>query len=1245
MKHHVRPWLNVRLAIVAAALVALVSLSSGAFNLTKNEAQAQGQGPTIEGPFVGERVKAGVMTKDLRTLPVEPRGRGRAREAPLGVTGASQGAPGLSAAETAQGQADANAIAAESSPSPSLSGAAPDGVTPAEFSTPSPNFPGAGYTVVVPPDTNGDVGPNHYIQIINSVFQIFNKSGTSLAGPSAISSLWTAAGDTGTCSQRNDGDPVVLYDHLADRWLISQFALPNGLFNAPSFECIAISRTANPVTGGWYVYTFRMNGANDRFDYPKLGVWPDAYYMSSQRGFPGNSSNPALDAWAFDRANMLNGNPATLQRFTINGPALILLPSDLDGPPPPAGTPNFFARAIDGNQWGGTDRVEVYAFHVDWGVPANSTFTALPSLATAAFDSNLCASGSLGDTCVPQPNTTQTLDTIPHWAMGPLQYRNFGSYETMVFNHTVDVDGNGHAGVRWYEFRRPTAGAWSINQQGTHSPDAGNPGLGDDEHRWMGSIAMDKAGDMALGYSASSGTVFPSVRYVGRLASDPPGLMPQGGPPNGEFTLVNGGNSQIANGNRWGDYSAMRVDPVDGCTFWYTQEYILAGEPFGAGQGGAWATRIGAFRFPTCNPADLSITKTASPSPAVAGQELFYTITVTNNGPDNATNVAVTDTLPAGVSFITDTDTCTEGPAGTLTCQLGNLASGQSTTFTIKVAVDPNLVASAGGPTTITNTASVKGTQADPNPADNTATASTIVEDLSDLKVTKLCKPDGQLLAGQTATCTIYVDNLGPSAARNVKLTDTNLSVGAFTIGTVTTSQGSCTTSGGVVTCNLGNLAAASPSVPGRATVTIDLTANEATDINDVATVVSDTPDPDTSNNQAQGSVSVTAVADLGVAKSAPASVVAGTPISWTVSVSNAGPSTATNAVIEDIVPAGAAITSVSAASGSCTAGVPGDPFQPTTCGFDSLAPGASRTMTINATVLPDTTGILHNDARVFSATFDSNNANDLAHSDTAVQIQADVTVSKAATPNPVVAGTALSHQITVGNAGPSTATGLVLTDPLPSSLTLTSTSVSGGTGSCGLLTNTNTVQCQLGSLDPGQNIVVYIYTGVSPSAPDGSTIVNTATVAAATPDPSGGNNSSTVTTNVIARADLGITLTSDKDVYKPSTVIHYTITVVNAGPSDAQNVVVTQVLPPPKTGFYVSNNAGCPAPSGGVFTCALGTIPAGGVKTFQLNFLVRGNKGTISQTATVSSSPLPPPSSIDPNPVNNSSTRIVTVK
>jgi Ca2+-binding RTX toxin-like protein len=441
-----------------------------------------------------------------------------------------------------------------------------------DFSNVYPNFNGA-FDLCCPADPNGDVGPNHYIQMVNSSFQIFNKAGTSLAGPSRISTIWAAAGDMGDCRNNDNGDPIVKYDRQADRWLISQFAIPNGLFNAPSSECIAISRTADPVNGGWFVYTFRIPG--DRIDYPKFGVWPDAYYMSSQQGYSGGS----LDAWAFDRANMLNGTFVTPVRFTVAGPALILLPADLDGATaPPMGAPAPFARAIDGNLWGGGDRVEVFDFHVDWNNPGLSTFTPNVTLPTT-FDANMCSGQNLFNNCVPQPGTATLLETLTNWSMQPLQYRNFGTRDTLVFTHSVDENGSDHAGVRWYELRRntPGMGAWTMFQGATHAPNA--------VHRWMGSAALNGAGDMAVGYSVSDGTsVFPGLRYAGRLSTDPINTLPQG-----EFTLVNGATSSGA--TRWGDYSAMAVDPVDDCTFWYTAEYMA-----GAGR----RTRVGAFKFPSC---------------------------------------------------------------------------------------------------------------------------------------------------------------------------------------------------------------------------------------------------------------------------------------------------------------------------------------------------------------------------------------------------------------------------------------------------------------------------------------------------------------------------------------------------------------------------------------------------------------------------------------------------------------------
>jgi uncharacterized repeat protein (TIGR01451 family) len=324
--------------------------------------------------------------------------------------------------------------------------------------------------------------------------------------------------------------------------------------------------------------------------------------------------------------------------------------------------------------FGGSDRIEIFEFHVDWGVPANTTFALVQTLTPADFSSFLCAGldnpeAALFQLCVEQPRGGTKLEAMTVWPMGPLQYRNFGTHEALVFNHTVDVDGMGLAGVRWYELRR-SGGSWLIHQQGTFSPPDGQ-----DIHRWMGSIATDKAGNMALGYSVSNNgavsTVFPGVRYAGRLATDPLGEMPFG-----EITLVEGGTPSL--NERWGDYSAMRLDPVDGCTFWYTTEYT----PEDASQ----LTRVGAFRFPTCNPADVAIAKTADRVVVEPGGDLFYTLTVTNLGPDRAADVVVTDMLPTGVTFIVATDDCVQSPPATLTCRLGDLANGQTVSFIVRCA-------------------------------------------------------------------------------------------------------------------------------------------------------------------------------------------------------------------------------------------------------------------------------------------------------------------------------------------------------------------------------------------------------------------------------------------------------------------------------------------------------------------------------------------------------------------------------
>ena len=434
--------------------------------------------------------------------------------------------------------------------------------------TPILNFEGMPYTGVYPPDTVGEVGPNHYIQMVNSGggtnVSIYNKGGSLLVGPFALDSL-----GSGFCASGH-GDPIVLYDRLADQWLMSEFAaIGNHL-------CVYVSQSPDPVSGGWFGYDFPTP---DFPDYPKYAVWPDAYYVSS------NESSPSV--YALDRNRMLLGLSATSQRFTAPDlygfPFQALTPSDLDGAtPPPAGAPNTFMRHRDDEVHNPLssdptqDFVEIWEFRVDFATPANSTFTGPLNIPVAEFDSTLCGLSSFY--CFPQPGTTTKLDPLREVIMWRLQYRNFGSHETLVGNFVTDVDGADHGGIRWFELRKTGAGPWSLFQEGTFAPDQ--------HHRWMGSIAMDGNGNIGLGYSISSRTLYPGIRYTGRLASDPLGSLPQG-----ESTIINGAGSQTGT-TRWGDYSSMNMDPADDCAFWYTNEYMPAS--------GGWRTRIASFRFPGC---------------------------------------------------------------------------------------------------------------------------------------------------------------------------------------------------------------------------------------------------------------------------------------------------------------------------------------------------------------------------------------------------------------------------------------------------------------------------------------------------------------------------------------------------------------------------------------------------------------------------------------------------------------------
>ncbi|MCW5961945.1 MAG: VCBS repeat-containing protein [Pyrinomonadaceae bacterium] len=449
----------------------------------------------------------------------------------------------------------------------------------------SDNFAAYGFRIL-PPDTNGDVGLNHYVQSVNSLTRVYDKSGTPLTPPFKLSSIFAPLGTP--CSMRNDGDPIVLYDQLADRWLISQFCS-----NFPPFrQLVAVSQTGDP-TGAFFVYEFVMPNMKLN-DYPKFGVWHDAYYMSTDEFF--GSDYAGSGAFAFEREKLLIGDPsASYIYFDLASPTTLriggLLPTDHDGiTPPNIATPNIFV-GYTANEYGDLfDGIRLFNFRPDFANPSNSTFSerAESPIAVAAFD----PTSNPGRDDIAQPAPGDMLDAQSDRLMYRVVYRNFGGHESLVFNQTVRVSPVGstyQAGVRVYELRR-SGGPFSVHDQGTLSPDELN--------RWMGSAAMDSGGNLAFGYSTGSLGKKPAIAYSGKLASEPAGSFRT------EHSLVSGTGVQKAFGFRWGDYSALNVDPIDDCSFWITNEYYSLESQEESDFG--WLTRIGKFKFEECVPANLA---------------------------------------------------------------------------------------------------------------------------------------------------------------------------------------------------------------------------------------------------------------------------------------------------------------------------------------------------------------------------------------------------------------------------------------------------------------------------------------------------------------------------------------------------------------------------------------------------------------------------------------------------------------
>jgi uncharacterized repeat protein (TIGR02543 family) len=464
-----------------------------------------------------------------------------------------------------------------------------------------------------PPDTVGDIGydpvtqKKFYVQWVNVRYAVWDvTSGTPVMviSPTLANALWSGFG--GPCQTQNSGDPIVLFDQLSNRWFMSQFAVDS----APYYQCIAISQTADP-TGAWYRYGF-LYDATKMNDYPHFGVWPDGYYMTTNQ-FNNASTWGGAGVAVFERDKMLLGQTARMVKFDLNSVSTDfggMLPSDWDGSTlPPAGSPNYFAEVDDniGTPALGPDAMRLWKFHVDWTNTANSTFgvngTPNYTLTVASFDLMPCTVSGARN-CVPQLNTTIKLDVIGDRLMHRSAYRNINGHEALVLNHTVNA-GSGVAGIRWYEVR-DLGTSPVIYQQSTYGPDS--------TYRWMGSVAMDHVGNIALGFSASDATIYPAIRYAGRLASDPLNTLAQG-----EATIINGTGSQTGTAYRWGDYSALTLDPVDDCTFYYSQEYL---ETTG---NVSWVTRVGSFKFANCSlgPQGVltgDVTNSANSAPIVGAQ-------------------------------------------------------------------------------------------------------------------------------------------------------------------------------------------------------------------------------------------------------------------------------------------------------------------------------------------------------------------------------------------------------------------------------------------------------------------------------------------------------------------------------------------------------------------------------------------------------------------------------------------------